>query len=50
MDWKLVKTKYCTWNVPEQPKNEHLETGNLKIGQIKPFQYLGAIVNEDKPI
>jgi hypothetical protein len=40
------ETKYmkCTRRKPS--KNEDLQIGNLKIGQVRSFKYLGAIVNE----
>jgi hypothetical protein len=43
------KTKYmkCTGI---KSKNEDLQIGNLKIGQVRSLKYVGAIVNEDNSI
>jgi hypothetical protein len=41
------KTKYMKCTRRKQSKIDDLETGNLKIGQVKSFKYLGVKVNED---
>jgi hypothetical protein len=40
------KTKHMKCTRKKQSKNEDLQIGNLKIGQVRSFKYLGAIVNE----
>jgi hypothetical protein len=44
------KTKYMKCSRRKQSKTEDLEIGNFKIGQVRSFKYLGAIVNEDNSI
>jgi hypothetical protein len=34
----------------KESKIDNLETGNLTIGQVRSFKYLGAIINEDNLI
>jgi hypothetical protein len=31
-------------------RRKQLEIGNIKIGQVRSFKYLGAIINEDNSI
>jgi hypothetical protein len=44
------KTKYMKCTRRKQPKIDDLEIGNLKIGKVRSFKYLGAIVLEDNSI
>jgi hypothetical protein len=44
------KKKYMKCTRRKQSKNENLQIGNLKIGQVRSSKYLGAIVNEDNSI
>jgi hypothetical protein len=39
------KTKHMKCTIRKKSKNEDLQIGNLKIGQVRSFKYLGAIVN-----
>jgi hypothetical protein len=47
-----MKRKQSTRNAPEwkQSKIDDLDIGILKIGQVRSFKYLGAIVNDDNSI
>jgi hypothetical protein len=40
------KRKYMKCTRRKQSKNEDLQLGNLKVGQVRSFTYPGAIVNE----
>jgi hypothetical protein len=44
------ETKYMKCTRRKQSKNEDLQTVNLKIGHVRSFKYLGAVVNEDNSI
>jgi hypothetical protein len=43
-------TKYMKCTRRKESKIEDLEIGNLKIGKIRSFKYIGAIVNEENTI
>jgi hypothetical protein len=45
-----MKTKYIKCTRRKHSKIDDLEIGNLKIGQIRSFKFLGSTVNEDNSI
>jgi hypothetical protein len=44
------EAKYMKCTRRKQFKNEDLQIGNLEIGQVRSFKYLGTIVNENNSI